>query len=73
LFAIRQPQGNRYRAIIQGGILPLRRPDGRGLDYTLHVNPTNPEQGLLLVFNPLAEVRLPVAIPANGSTWYILE
>ena len=29
-----------------------RRPDGRGLDYFLHVNADLKEKGLLLVFNP---------------------
>jgi hypothetical protein len=101
----------RYRAIIQGDIIHLRRPDGRDLDYYLHVNPANPEKGMLLVFNPLAEpvakpidlplyytgltdtatireqegapkkfkldrefsVRLPVEIPANGHSWFVVE
>ena len=45
----------RYRAIIQGDIIHLRRPDGRDLDYYLHVNPANQEKGMLLVFNPLDE------------------
>ncbi len=43
----------RYRAVIQGDLIHLKRPDGRGLDYTLHVNPAGREKGLLLVFNPL--------------------
>ena len=101
----------RYRAIIQGDIIHLRRPDGRDLDYTLHVNPANKEKGMLLVFNPLNEVvkrelvvplyytgltdharireqdglpqnhqldrglnvRVPVTIPANGYSWYVIE
>jgi hypothetical protein len=46
----------RYQAIIQGDIIHLRRPDGRDLDYTLHVHPANREKGLLLVFNPLNKV-----------------
>ena len=46
----------RYRNIIQGDIIHLRRPDGRGLDYTLHVNAANREKGMLLVLNPLNEV-----------------
>ena len=101
----------RYRAIIQGDIIHLRRPDGRGLDYTLHVNAANKEKGMLLVFNPHNEVvkkelvvplyytgltdtakirehegepktfkldrefgvRLPVTIPANGHSWFVIE
>ena len=43
----------KYEKIILGDIIHLRRPDGRGLDYYLHVNPHNREKGMLLVFNPL--------------------
>jgi hypothetical protein len=43
----------KYEKIIRGDIIHLRRPDGRGLDYYLHVNPHNREKGMLLVFNPL--------------------
>lgn len=61
----------RYSAIIQGDIIHLRRPDGRDLDYTLHVNPANKEKGLLLVFNPLDEVvhkELAVPLYYTGLT-----
>lgn len=101
----------RYQALIQGDIIHLRRPDGRDLDYTLHVNPANLEKGMLLVFNPLNEVvkkeltvplyytgltdtaqireqegtaktlkldrefnvHMPVTIPANGYSWFVVE
>ena len=101
----------RYRDIIQGDIIHLRRPDGRELDYYLHVRAANKEKGMLLVFNPLNEVvkkeltvplyytgltdtakireqegelktckldrefsiRLPVTIPANGYSWFVIE
>ncbi len=101
----------RYRDIIQGDIIHLRRPDGRGLDYYLHVNPANKEKGMLVVFNPLGEVvkqeltvplyytgltdtakvreeegeakeykldrefngKVPVRIPANGWSWFVIE
>ena len=54
----------KYRSIIQGDIIHLRRPDGRGLDYYLHVNPAGREKGMLLVFNPLdREVRETLDIP----------
>ena len=54
----------RYHAIIQGDIIHLRRPDGRGLDYYLHVNPAGREKGMLLVFNPLdREVQETLDIP----------
>ena len=44
-----------HREVIQGDIIHLKRPDGRGLDYTLHVNPQGKEKGMLLVFNPTPE------------------
>ena len=45
----------KYREIIQGDIIHLRRPDGRDIDYFLHVNPKGAQKGMLLVFNPLQE------------------
>lgn len=55
----------RYSQVILGDIIHLRRPDGRDLDYTLHVNPGGKEKGMLLVFNPLnkpvkKELHLPL-------------
>ena len=61
----------RYRNIIQGDIIHLRRPDGRGLDYYLHVHPANRERGMLLVFNPLDQVvkqELTVPLYYTGLT-----
>ncbi|MBN8460064.1 MAG: LamG domain-containing protein [Verrucomicrobia bacterium] len=101
----------KYEKIILGDIIHLKRPDGRGLDYYLHVNPAGPHKGMLLVFNPLdreikqtldiplhyagltgsakvregegaattlplgpdASLRLPVTLPANGYSWFVLE
>jgi hypothetical protein len=45
----------KYFAVIHGDIIHLHRPDGRGLDYYLHVNPAGKEKGMLLVFNPLPQ------------------
>jgi len=45
----------KHRAILDSDIIHLRRADGRGLDYILHVNPANKEKGLLMVYNPLTE------------------
>jgi hypothetical protein len=97
--------------VIHGDIIHLKRPDGRSLDYYLHVNPSGKEKGMLLVFNPLnhevsqtleiplyytgltntAKIRvqdsalqtfkldreflvnLPVKIPANGYSWFVIE
>lgn len=43
----------RYRDILESDIIHLRRPDGRDLDYILHVNPTGTPCGFVMVFNPL--------------------
>ena len=32
-----------------------RRPDGRDLDYLVHVNPTLREKALVAIYNPLAQ------------------
>ena len=42
----------KYRDILESDMVPLRRADGKDLDYMLHVNPTLQEKGMLLVFNP---------------------
>jgi len=42
----------RHRAILDSDIVHVRRPDGRGIDCMLHVNPTLPECGLAMVYNP---------------------
>jgi hypothetical protein len=41
-----------HRAILNSDVVHLRRPDGRDLDYILHVNPALGEKGLLMVYNP---------------------
>jgi hypothetical protein len=54
----------KYEQVILGDIIHLKRPDGRGLDYYLHVNPAGKEKGMLLVFNPLDEdVKQTLDIP----------
>jgi len=42
-----------HRAILDADIIHVKRADGRGLDAILHVNPSNKEKGLLMVYNPL--------------------
>ena len=54
-----------HRAILDSDLIHLRRPDGRDWDGWLHVNPTLPERGLAVFYNPLAEpierrIRLPL-------------
>ncbi|BCU78050.1 LamG domain-containing protein [Luteolibacter sp. LG18] len=54
----------RHREVILGDIIHLRRPDGRDLDYTLHVNPGGKEKGMLIVFNPLDQpVKKEISVP----------
>jgi hypothetical protein len=43
----------KHRAILDADIIHVRRPDGRDIDAILHVNPSNSEKGLLMVYNPL--------------------
>jgi hypothetical protein len=43
------------RAILESDVLHGRRPDGRDVDWLLHVNPALPTKALLVVHNPLAE------------------
>lgn len=43
----------KYREVLEGDILHLRRADGRDIDYWLNVNPGGKDKGLLMVFNPL--------------------
>jgi len=50
--------------ILQSDILHLRRPDGRDIDYFMHVNSQAGEKGLVMVFNPLQEsVERTITLP----------
>lgn len=42
-----------HREILDADIIHVRRPDGRDIDAILHVDPSNIEKGLLMVYNPL--------------------
>jgi hypothetical protein len=54
----------KHRAVLNSDIIHLRRPDGRDLDYVLHVNPELEEKGLLMVYNPTSgEIARPLRIP----------
>lgn len=55
----------KYRAILESDVIHIRRADGRNLDAILHVNPSLPEKGLLMVWNPTdtemtQEIRVPL-------------
>ena len=54
----------KHRAILNSDIIHLRRPDGRDLDYVLHVNPELKEKGLFMVYNPTSgEIARSLRIP----------
>jgi len=54
----------RYRHVLDGDVIHLRRADGRDLDGVLHVDPTGPIRGLLVVYNPLDRaVRKTLSVP----------
>lgn len=42
----------RYRDILESDVIHGRRPDGRNLDWILHVNPALEHKGMLIVHNP---------------------
>lgn len=55
----------KYRAILESDVIHIRRADGRNLDAILHVNPSLPEKGMLMVWNPTdkemtQEIRVPL-------------
>jgi hypothetical protein len=43
----------KHRVILDSDIIHVKRADGRDIDAILHVNPSNEEKGLLMVYNPL--------------------
>jgi hypothetical protein len=53
-----------HRAILESDVVHLRRADGRDVDGLLHVNPSLPERGLAVLWNPLPEmVEREVTLP----------
>ena len=42
----------KHREILESDVIHLKRADGIGIDYVLHVNPQLPEKAMLVVFNP---------------------
>lgn len=45
----------KYRRVLDGDIIHLRRPDGRDYDGILHVDPQGKDKGLIMIYNPLTE------------------
>jgi hypothetical protein len=53
-----------HRDILESDLIHLKRANGQGLDYMLHVNSTLKEKGCLAVFNPLStSVQTELKIP----------
>ncbi len=45
----------KYRRVLDGDLIHLRRPDGRDYDGILHVDPQGKDKGLIMLYNPLTE------------------
>jgi hypothetical protein len=53
-----------YRDILESDILHVRRPDGRDIDYLVHVNPHLKRRAFAMIHNPLTtEVEREVMLP----------
>ncbi|MBL9135506.1 MAG: hypothetical protein JNK85_06540 [Verrucomicrobiales bacterium] len=53
-----------YRDILESDILHVRRPDGRDIDYLVHVHPTLKRRAFAMIHNPLpTEVEREVMLP----------
>ncbi len=68
-----------HRAILESDLIHARRADGRDLDYVVHVNPSLPTRGFVMIHNPLsAEVKREVVLPLyytglHGSAYVRIE
>jgi hypothetical protein len=61
----------KHRRILDSDIIHVRRPDGRGVDCILHVNPETKERGLAMVYNPTddpVETTLKLPLYYTGLT-----
>lgn len=43
----------KHREILESDLIHVRRPDGRDIDYFLHVNPALPTKAFVVFYNPL--------------------
>ena len=67
-----------HRDILDSDIVHVRRPDGRDIDAILHVNPSLPEKGLAMIYNPLDQpvkrtVKLPLYYTGLTATARVAE
>lgn len=57
-----------HRAILEADVLHGRRPDGRDVDWLLHVDPRLPVKAMLVVHNPLpTAVQRTLALPLGQA------
>src|SRR5262249_28231566 len=68
----------KHRAILESDVIHLRRADGRDIDGILHVNPSLPEKGLAVFYNPTdraiaKEIDLPLYYTGLTETAHIAE
>ncbi|AMQ01483.1 alpha-galactosidase [Pedobacter cryoconitis] len=68
----------KYRSILNSDIIHLRRADGREWDGILHVNPSQKEKGLAMLYNPSEEkitrkITLPLYYTGLTGKAYIRE
>lgn len=68
----------KYRRILDSDIVHVRRPDGRGIDCMMHVNPALPEKAMVMVFNPAetpqqTTLRLPLYYAGLTDTAAVAE
>ena len=57
----------KYREILESDVVHVRRPDGRNLDWMLHVNPELDNCGMLVVYNPTGK---PVSERLKVNVYY---
>ncbi len=67
-----------HRAILESDLVHLRRPDGRDVDFYLHVNPKLDERAFAMLFNPLDEavdraLELPLAYAGLRGEAFVRE
>lgn len=54
----------KHRRVLESDVVHLRRPDGRRLDYVLHVTDSGPKEAMLVVYNPTSgELTEDVSLP----------
>jgi len=68
----------KHREILDADIIHLRRPDGRGFDGMLHVNPRGKPRGLAMLYNPTGRtiektIELPLYYTGLKETALIRE